>query len=319
MITDCNIVNIESNNNLDNLLKKAFFIDIETTGLSKIYSDIISITAMLYENGCYKIHQVFCEYKMDELEALKYLKDLINQKKYVITYNGNSFDIPFLAYKFQKHCINFDFDSFVKIDLYNWLRHLKNKIQIENLKLKSVEEYFNIKRNDCISGKDVAVLYKAYKIDPRKEFSYLIMRHNYEDVFNLPKLLNSILDLYDDVLYYNGLIVKINSKDFNIKKNNLYCKFGIISDRMTDYVYPGINFNLNMNSAAQTMELNILLSFFKDDKISEFYFVNNNEYKVKTYTAIEGIKKNLIPVKFNSKIFYNNIINILKKIMNSIF
>lgn len=320
MITDCKeITGTENNDNLNGLLKEAFFIDIETTGLSKSYSDIISITVLLYENGCRKIHQIFCENKTDEPEALKYLKDLISKKKYVITYNGNSFDIPFLAGKLRKHGISIDFCSFVKIDLYNWLRHLKNKIQTENLKLKSAEEYFDIKRNDAIKGEDVAVLYKAYRIEPRKEFTYLIMRHNYEDVFNLPILLNSILGLYDRVLYYDGLIVKINNEDFKIKKNTLSCKFNIITDYKTDYVHPDISFNLSINSAAQTMEINIPLTFFKDDKISEFYFVDNNEYKVKTYTAIEGIKRNLLPVKFNGKIFYKNMVNIVEVILNSIF
>lgn len=320
MITDCKELSSITNNEMINcFLKEAFFIDIETTGLSRSYSDIISITVLLYDNNCYKMHQIFCEYKIDEPIALKYLKELIRNKKYIITYNGNSFDIPFIISKIEKHGINIDFHSFIKIDLYNWMRNLKNKLQIENFKLKTAEKYFNINREDAICGEDVITLYEAFRVEPRKEFSYLIMQHNYEDVYNLPILLNCIIKMFDEVLYYKNLIIKIINEDFKIKKNTLYCKFNIITDYKTDYVHTDINFNLTINSTAQTMDLKIPLGFFKDDRIKEFYFIDNNEYKVNTYTAIEGIKKNLLPIKFNDKTFYDNIINVVKSILNSVF
>lgn len=320
MITDSKeINNITNDDHLNRLLKEAFFIDIETTGLSRAYSDLISITALLYEEGSYKIHQIFCEFKPDEPLALKCLKNLIKTKKYVITYNGNSFDIPFLTFKQQKHGIDMDFDSFVKIDLYSWLRHSKNKIHTDNLKLKSAEEFFNIKRNDTISGEDVTVLYEAYRIEPRKEFSYLIMQHNYEDVFNLPALFNCIISLYDKILYYNGLIVKINYEDLCIKKNALICRFNIVTDTKTDYIHPDINFNLTIDSEAQKMEIKIPLGFFKDRRIKEFYFIDNTYYGLKTYTSIQGIKKSLVPIKFNDKIFTDNTVRIVKNILDSVF
>lgn len=320
MIVNSNdIDNISYNDNINELLKESFFLDIETTGLSRQYSDIISITLLLYEANGYKIYQIFCQYKVDESEALKLLKDLIKSKKYVITYNGNNFDIPFLINKAQKHDINIDFESFIKIDLYNYMRHLRNKIEISDLKLKTTEDYFNIRRNDKLSGEDVTALYEAYKIEPRNEFSYLIMQHNYEDVFNLPILFNNIFNLYDEILYYNKLIVKINKHDFCIKKNSLLCKFNIISDFKIDYIHPGINFDLNININTQIMNINIPIGFFKDNVVSEFYYLDNNEFKIKNYIAIDGIKRNLMPIKFNGKIYYENIINIIKNILNSLF
>lgn len=320
MIVNSNdIDNISNNDSINELLKESFFLDIETTGLSRQYSDIISITLLIYETNSYKMYQIFCQYKVDEPDALKFMKDLIKSKKYVITYNGNSFDIPFLINKTQKHDINIDFESFIKIDLYNYMRQLRTKIQISDLKLKTAENYFNIKRNDTLSGKDITVLYEAYKIEPRNEFSYLIMQHNYEDVYNLPILFNNIFNLYDDILYYNKLIVKINSNDFSIKKNSLLCKFNIISDFKTDYIHPGINFDLNLNINSQIMNINIPVGFFKDNAVSEFYYVDNNEFKIKSYIAIDGIKRNLMPIKFNGKIYYENIINIIKNILNSLF
>lgn len=320
MITEFREINsIITNEKLNVLLKEAFFIDIETSGLSREYSDIISITILMYEKGSCYIHQIFCEYKIDESEALKYLKDLVKAKKYIITYNGNSFDIPFLISKYKKYNIDYDFNLFIKIDLYYWMRSLKYKLEIENLKLKTIEKHFNIEREDTLNGEDIITLYEAYRIEPRKEFSSLILNHNYEDVFNLPILFNNIINLYDEILYYADFIIKINYEDFTIKKNSLVCKLSIITSHITDYIHSAINFNLRVDYASQTMELVIPLGFYKDDRIQEFYFLDNNEYNVKSYTAIEGIKRNLMPIKFNQKTFYSNITNVIKSILEPIF
>lgn len=313
------INNLTDNPFLNELYKKSLFIDIETTGLSRIYSDIISITALLYEENQYKIYQIFCQYKVDQAQALKFLKDLTKSKKYIITYNGNSFDIPFLKEKAHQNNIDIDFDSLTKIDLYNYIQRFRNKIHAVDLKLKTIEKYFGIERNDTLGGKDVLTLYEAYQLEPRKEFSYLILRHNYEDVYNLPLVMEHIIDLHDDVLYFKDLIVTINHKDMRVKKNSLVGNFNIIYDSGMDFINHSINYNMVLSVDSQTMEINIPLNFFGDENIREFYYLNNDDYKIKSYTAIRGIKKNLIPVKLNNKVYYDNIINIIRKIISQEF
>ncbi|WP_313346530.1 ribonuclease H-like domain-containing protein [Sedimentibacter sp.] len=320
MIIKTNEVNYEDiKSDLTYLFKEAFFIDIESTGLSRVYSDIISITILLHEEGSYKIHQIFCEYKIDEQEALKYLKDLIKTKKYIITYNGNSFDLPFLEYKLQNYNLNFDFNNFIKIDLYSLIRQFKNKIGTIDLKLKTIENYFNINRNDTLCGKDIITLYEAFRIEPRKEFSYLILQHNYEDVYNLPILYSRIITLFDTLLFFNNLIIYVINDDISIKKNTLICKYNITASYKTDYIHNNINFNININNKASKIEIQVPLSFYSDNKINEFYFIDNIDYNIKSYSAIEGIKKNLIPIKFNDKIFNNNVVNVISHILNNVF
>lgn len=319
MIINSKEAEVTSSMNLNELMKQSVFLDIETTGLSRQYADIISITLLYYENTIYKVCQIFCQYKVDEPEALKYLRNLLKGRKFIITYNGNSFDIPFLSFKAQKYGVDIYFESFVKIDLYNCLRQVKDKVPIPDLKLKTAEEHFNIKRTDTLTGEDITVLYQAYRIEPRNEFSFLILQHNYEDVINLPSLMNAIFGLYDHVLSYSNLLVKVNRQDFTIRKNSLNSKFSVISDMKTDYIHPAINFSLNVSINKQTLDLNIPVGFYKDKSISEFYFIDNNDYKLKSYTAIEGIKKNLIPVKLNEKLYYDNMINTVKTILDSVF
>ncbi len=314
------IENIETNDKyMNELFREAFFFDIETTGFSRNYSNIISITALLMEDNRYKVYQLYCEYKIDEKEILKYFKELIRSKKYVITYNGNNFDIPFVTDKCKQNDINLDLNLFIKIDLYSDMKINRKKIDIINLKLKTVEEYFGIKRCDTITGQDVLVLYEAYRIEPKKEFSQLILQHNYEDVYNLPILFKEIYNLYDKIIVFSNLVVKLNYSDFLFKKNILSSNYHIISSLEKNYIHRAFNFDLNLDIYSQVLRIDIPFKFYKDQKIGEFYYLNNEDFHIVNYTIIEGIKKNLIPLKLNDKVYNDNILIILESILRSIF
>ncbi|MDD4780283.1 MAG: ribonuclease H-like domain-containing protein [Tissierellia bacterium] len=321
MIINCTELtnNIVEDKNINEFFKEAFFFDIETTGLSHKYSRIISISVLLFENKTFRIYQLFCEHKTDEKEMIKYFREYIKNRKYIITYNGNTFDIPFIINKAMQFNINCNLNEFVKIDLYSEMRYLKNKINIENLKLKTVEEYFNIKRKDTINGQDVIILYEAFRIDPRKEFSTLILQHNYEDVYNLPLLFKNIINLYDQIIIYPNIIIKINYFDFIFKKNSLLVNIHIITDYKNNIIHHNINFDLKIDITSQLLTINIPISYFQDEAIKELYYINNEDYNISRYTSLKGLKKNLIPLKFNGEILNNNIFNILKKIFNTIF
>ena len=319
IINEYEINDIRDNHRLDEIYKESLFIDIETTGLSKIYSDIISITLLVYKDDKFRIYQIFCQNKSDQPQTLKYLKDLMKSKKYIITYNGNSFDIPFLAEKSKQFGTGLDFESLTKIDLYLLMKKLKYKINIVDLKLKTVEEYFCIERNDTIGGMDVVTLYEAYKLEPRKEFSDLILLHNYEDVNNLPLVMNNIFALYDDVIYLRNLIVTINYDGLSIMKNLIQCNFNVITAIDKDFINHSINYDMILSVDNQTLVINIPLHTYKDETIGEFYYLDNNEYELKTYTGLKGIKRNLIPIRINDKIYIDNIKSIVRKILEEGF
>lgn len=319
IINEYEINDIRDNHRLDEIYKESLFIDIETTGLSKIYSDIISITLLVYKDDKFRIYQIFCQNKSDQPQTLKYLKDLMKSKKYIITYNGNSFDIPFLAEKSKQFGTGLDFESLTKIDLYLLMKKLKYKINIVDLKLKTVEEYFCIERNDTIGGMDVVTLYEAYKLEPRKEFSDLILLHNYEDVNNLPLVMNNIFALYDDVIYLRNLIVTINYDGLSIKKNLIQCNFNVITAIDKDFINHSINYDMILSVDNQTLVINIPLHTYKDETIGEFYYLDNNEYELKTFTGLKGIKRNLIPIRINDKIYIDNIKSIVRKILEEGF
>lgn len=300
------------------IAEEAFFFDIETTGLSHQFNNIISITVYLYEDFEFKIYQLFCEFRHDEKEILKFFKDLVKNKVYAVTYNGNTFDIPFMTNKAGRLNIDFNFENYIKIDLYQDLRRVKNKTGLNSLKLQDVEEYFDFGREDTFSGHDITILYEAYKAEPRKEFSELILQHNYEDVCNLPLLLEKIFDLYDEIIFRNNMIIKIINEQINFKKNMLICSLCVNTGYKRDFTYPSINFDLNLNVKSQLLSIKIPAYFYKDDSIKGFYYLNNDDFNMKSYTSIKGIKKNLIPLKINDEILYGNINKVVIKILEQL-
>ena len=92
------IITKEFNSNLQidpHIRENAIFFDIETTGLSRVHSSIFLCGVIYYENQNYVIEQFFDDTSESEKKLVEFISNHFKRKKYIITYNGNAFDIPF--------------------------------------------------------------------------------------------------------------------------------------------------------------------------------------------------------------------------------
>lgn len=156
--------------------------DIETTGFSRTQDTIVSITAAELLAQTAIIHQWFAESPSDEVSILAEFNVLQASKPFHVTYNGHSFDIPFLYCKYQYYNIFTTLNKSKSCDLY---RVSKRALSLENYKLKQIEKALGIDREDTISGKECIALYQAYLQTQKPEHAQLILQHNFEDVLNL--------------------------------------------------------------------------------------------------------------------------------------
>ena len=131
--------------------------------------------------------------------------------------------------------------------------------------------------------------------------------------------MNNIFSLYDFVIYTKNLIITINNEDITIKKNSIKCKFNILSLIAKDYINHSINYDMVLSVKPQTLKIDIPLNIYKDNNIREFYYLDNDEYNIDNYTSIKGLKRNLIPIKLNNKMYYDNINRIVKEIVEEGF
>lgn len=178
----------------DQRLSEGIFFDIETTGFLASKNALYLIGCCRYSNNRFIITQWLADTPGDEQQRLileQFIKEIQNAPV-LISYNGQSFDLPFLEKKCRALNISVDFSQWEHWDLYKDFRGLRSLLGLENLKLKTVERFLGISRQDMYSGKALIPIYESYTQNHNKALEELLMLHNFEDIkdmlFILPAL-----------------------------------------------------------------------------------------------------------------------------------
>lgn len=174
--------------------KQTIYFDIETTGFSADVTALYLIGCIYYESGVWKLIQWFAEDKASEYESLEAFRDFLQNKKYLICYNGTTFDLPYLRRKYEKHNLDFNTDKFEIIDLYRIFSSYKKFLGLNGLKQKDIETYLDIDREDKFTGGELIEWYAMYlrlrfndALEKEEIYSTLLL-HNADDLVGLTKL-----------------------------------------------------------------------------------------------------------------------------------
>jgi len=171
------------------------FFDIETTGLSSWKSGLYLIGLLTYDDG-WKLIQYFCEDVSDETLVLENFFTLLSSKKMLISFNGDGFDIPFIAHMTEQYGLPYSFDNVESFDILKKIRPLKKLLGIENMKLKTCEKYLGIYREDQFSGGDLINVYFQWQEDRSQDKLECLLLHNLEDIENMPNILTILNYIY---------------------------------------------------------------------------------------------------------------------------
>ena len=165
------------------------FFDIETMGLSREYHQIYLIGLLYYNNESsdWTLIQLLADDLKEEKTLLLEFLDMVKEFDRLVTYNGDSFDIPFVKKRLERFGTFWDVDN--SLDLYRYVRENRNILNLADLKLKTLEKHLGIQREDLISGKECIELYKSYTSTKNHDALKLILRHNYDDLQYMPYLL----------------------------------------------------------------------------------------------------------------------------------
>ena len=179
-----------------NSLKPCIF-DIETTGLSAKRGNKIILTAcMTAATKGVTITQFLAETPYEEDRVLTATMEFLKEEgiDYLITYNGSSFDIPFMTQRLEMKNLPYALNTY-EFDLYNFVRSNTDlKARIGSISQKNLEHYFGISSNrkDVISGRESVKLFSEYAVNQDSVIEKIILTHNREDVLQLCHLLNII-------------------------------------------------------------------------------------------------------------------------------
>lgn len=146
------------------------YIDIETTGLSREYNEITTIA--LYDGATVKTY-------VNGKNLKQFVSD-IQQYKMIVTYNGRSFDVPFIEKYFgiKMHHAHIDLRYLLKdIGLTGGLKAIEHTLGIDRGDLKSVDGFFAV------------TLWREYQRNKNANALETLLAYNCVDVVNLEYLL----------------------------------------------------------------------------------------------------------------------------------
>lgn len=173
--------------------QEILFFDIETTGLSPKTSRVFLIGLIHTEQAhTPEMIQLLSESYTDEEEraVLTAFSGYVKSKKYLIHFNGASFDVPYLLHRYKTLGLEPPFDAVTQIDLYRKLMSMPAFfLQMENHRQKTFEALVSYPRKDTLSGKEMIKNYQNYEKTKNSQILDLLFLHNDNDLEGMISLL----------------------------------------------------------------------------------------------------------------------------------
>ncbi|UCH84740.1 MAG: ribonuclease H-like domain-containing protein [Candidatus Latescibacterota bacterium] len=164
------------------------FFDIETTGLSP-NTYVFLCGTMFYENGGFVIEQLFARDYAEEIGMLLYTRELLGRFDTLVTYNGRSFDVPFITTRMAVGKIDYAGPK-QHIDLLYPARG-EFADRLPNCRLETIERHLRGQdREGDIPGSEIPEAYHSFVRDGDASRIKQILYHNRMDLLTMGTILN---------------------------------------------------------------------------------------------------------------------------------
>jgi len=176
--------------------QELLFIDIETKNLSS-ETGIITAGIGFFENENFIIKQFTILNDAAEYEILNEFLKYLENKKLFVTFNGKTFDIPFLENRFGYYAIDCnDFSDFINFDLLFFSRSAFKNLS-PSFALKDVEKNIlkKFRKND-IGSEEVEIYYSKYLKTGNLSYLNPIIYHNKEDIIGMFLILKKLCEIW---------------------------------------------------------------------------------------------------------------------------
>jgi len=163
------------------------FMDIETLGLMDVPLILIGV-AEGNEDGL-TINQYLLRDLKEEKAALDGFLSHQDSDNVYVTFNGRSFDVPFIKSRMRFHHLNEKINR-QHLDLLHFSRRQWND-QLPNCRLQTLEKhFFGVERCDDVPSSKVPDFYLTYRETGNIGPLVPIIEHNREDVVTLARILS---------------------------------------------------------------------------------------------------------------------------------
>lgn len=178
--------------------ERILFLDTETSGLlNGAGTFVILVGVGWFEQGGFRLEQVFLRHPAEEQGLLAYLESLLARGAALVTYNGKAFDLPLLRTRYHIH--NWQTaptEALIHVDLLHLARRLW-QAQLPNATLLSMETHIlHVPRAlDDIPGWQIPQRYSDYLRTQDAAPLQAVVYHNAMDVLSLAALYTQAVDV----------------------------------------------------------------------------------------------------------------------------
>ena len=311
---------LNHNLNIDHYFKglNSCFIDIETTGLDRNRQIIYLIGLLFYdqEKACWVLNQYFSKSENTEKALLEsFLRDLSGFNN-IITYNGDSFDLPFINHRSSLYNIDSRISLDESYDLYRLIRKNKDFLSLENLQLKTVEKSLGYHRDDIYSGYDCIAFYYDYLKTRDPVLKERVLSHNRDDLFYMLDIIEIIDIIHSKKTIPIDSTYKFTIDNIHVEKDILYIKGSFNQALRENIKFFSKKYNIN-TSNYKDLKLSIDINYgyvAKDKKAiyidaldyRDFNLSNSSDYK---------IPDNIFILKVEKTLYLDNIKSFIKEIL----
>lgn len=304
--------------------RNSCFIDIETTGLDRNKQIIYLIGLLYYDKSCNL--WILNQYFSDAIEKEKSLLDIfindVSSFDNLISYNGDRFDIPFINHRLALNGIDKSICHDNSYDLYKTIKFNKDYLQLENLKLKTVEKSLGYHREDIYSGFDCIGFYYSYIKTKDPIFKERLLKHNRDDLFYMLDIIKIL-----DVIHFKKTISLVSNTD---KLDFTIHDIKIDEDIMhiNGYVDKDINENIKFFSNEynistdqyRNIQISININYGYVAKNKKSVYIDLLDYSEKNLISKSkyNIPSNIFILKVEKEFYIENIKLLLKAILEDI-
>ena len=173
------------------------FLDLETMGLFAGQPLVVAGLARLKPDNTIIVEQYVVRDFPDELALLAEVNRQVGSHRVMVTYNGKSFDLPFLTGRSAYYGIKLKPPG-VHFDLLHFCRRAWRD-ELEGCSLRSIEQtILGISRETDLPGELVPEFYYEYLRTGNAGFLKPIVDHNRQDVISLVNVLSRLTELWAD-------------------------------------------------------------------------------------------------------------------------
>ena len=188
------------------------FFDIETTGFDRNKTILYMIGCIYPEGDSGHFVQWFNDDGLSEKEILQAFCQLITKENWtLITFNGESFDIPYLMHHSLLNELNLPIGDIPSLDLYRIMRPFQHLYRLRHGGQKYWERFLGIYREDPYNGGELIDVYRHYLQKKREEDLHDLLLHNEEDLLGMTRLM--ALLPYHDLVQGSFQLVDIEITD----------------------------------------------------------------------------------------------------------